>query len=112
MPLDQDIIEMVKHVIEEDLAASKVPKERIPKLIKTWRCEHAYDFLYGHRAGYYKGLAEGMTVARHGRRLLPNEDDQVFELTKMYASRLRRYFAYYKTKNKQKLDKHLSARKL
>jgi hypothetical protein len=98
--LDRDIVEMIRSVIEGDLSAPKVPKERLPKLKKTWKCEYAHDFLYGHRAGYYKGLAEGMVVERYRRRLLSDEDNHVFELTIVYASKLRRYFSYYKDKKK------------
>ncbi len=101
MPLESDIREMVQSVIGSDLAASKVPKERVPKLKKTWNCDSVQDFLYGHRAGYYKGLAEGMTIERHGRALSPDEDNDVFMLTDKYAPRLRRYFAYYKAKHTQ-----------
>jgi hypothetical protein len=102
VPLDKDIVEMIQSVIEGDLAAPKVPMERLPNLKKTWKCEYAQDFLYGHRAGYYKGLAEGMAIERYRRRLLPDEDNHVFELTIMYASKLRGYFAYYKGKKKGK----------
>ena len=51
MTLDKDIKDMVKAAIENDLAAPKVPKKRVPKLKCVWKCEHAYDFLYGHRVG-------------------------------------------------------------
>ena len=101
MTLDKDILEMMQSVIESDLAAPKVPKERIPKLKKTWKCDHAHDFLYGHRAGYYKGLAEGMMIERHRRQLSEEENNEVFELTDRHAARLRRYFAYYKERRKQ-----------
>lgn len=102
MPLDRDIREAIQQVIEADLAAPKVPRERVPKLKKTWKCDSAYDFLYGHRAGYYKGLAEGMTIERYRRQLTPDEDGEVFELTSKYALRLGRYFAYYKQRHTKK----------
>ncbi len=101
MPLDSDIRDAIQKVIESDLAAPRVPKERVPRLKKTWKCESAHDFLYGHRAGYYKGLAEGMVIERYGRLLLPDEDNELFELTDKYAARLRRYFAYYKRHTKK-----------
>jgi hypothetical protein len=101
VPLDRDIREIIQSVIESDLAAPKVPKERVLRLKKTWKCENAHDFLYGHRAGYYKGLAEGIMIERHRRQLLPDEDDEVFELTVAHAARLRRYFAYYKQRRRQ-----------
>jgi hypothetical protein len=102
VPLDRDILDMIQKVIESDLAAPKVPKDRVSKLKKTWKCESAHDFLYGHRAGYYKGLAEGMMIERYKRSLLPDEDNEVFELTGRYAARLRRYFAYYKKRHTKK----------
>jgi hypothetical protein len=99
--LDKDILEIIEGVIEGDLAAPKVPKERVPKLRKTWKCDHAHDFLYGHRAGYYKGLAEGMMIERHRRQLSDDENDEIFELTSSHAARLRRYFAHYKERSRQ-----------
>lgn len=101
VPLDREIKEMIEGVIEGDLAAPKVPKARVPKLKKTWKCDHAHDFLYGHRVGYYKGLAEGMMLERNKRQLSTEEDGEVFELTERHAASLRRYFAYYKQRRRQ-----------
>ena len=50
--LDGDITKMIKDVIENDLIAPKVPKKRVPKLKRIWKCDNPYDFLYGHRVGY------------------------------------------------------------
>lgn len=44
MPLDKDVRNIIETVIENDLAAPKVPKRRVPKLKRTWKLEHAYDF--------------------------------------------------------------------
>jgi hypothetical protein len=100
MPLDNDIRNIVETAIENDLAAPKVPKRRMPKLKHVWKCEHAYDFLYGHRAGYYKGLAEGVVLQRYRRQLTEDEDNEVFEIIEPYTRGLRKYFAYYKEKRK------------
>lgn len=100
MPLDRDIREIIESVIEGDLAAPKVPRERVPKLKKTWKCKHVPDFLYGHRAGYYKGLAEGMMIERYRRQLSDEESNEVFELTDRHGTRLRRYFAYYRERRR------------
>lgn len=105
MPLDRDIKEMIEHVIESDLAAPKVSKERVPRLMRMWKCDHAHDFLYGHRVGYYKGLAEGIMIERKKRVLLDDEDDDVFHLTHSHASCLRRYFAYYKKSSRRRHTK-------
>jgi hypothetical protein len=94
--LDSDIAGLVRAAIENDLKAPKVPKERVPKLKKVWRCDGAHDFLYGQRAGYYAGLAEGMMLDRHRRQLTEGEADEVFEILQPYLAHLRRYFAYYK----------------
>lgn len=102
VPLDSDIRETIEKVIEGDLAAPKVPRERLPRLKKTWKCDSAYDFLYGHRAGYYRGLAEGMVLERHRRQLVSDEDGEVFAITSAHAARLRRYFAYYKQRHTKK----------
>jgi len=96
MTLDKDIRNIVETVIENDLAAPKVPKRRVPKLKRTWRCDNAPDFLYGHRIGYYKGLAEGIMLERRGRQLTKDEDIEIFEIVEPYARGLRKYFAYYK----------------
>jgi hypothetical protein len=88
----------VQTVIESDLAAPKVPKNRVPKLKKIWKCDHAHDFLYGHRAGYYKGLAEGLMLERHKRELTQGEEDEIFKIIEPYTKSLREYFAYYKKK--------------
>jgi hypothetical protein len=98
LPLDRDIRELVETVIESDLAAPKVPKNRVPKLKKIWKCDHAHDFLYGHRAGYYKGLAEGLMLERHKRELTQGEEDEIFEIIEPYTKSLLEYFAYYKKK--------------
>ena len=100
MPLDKDIRNMVKAAIENDLAAPKVPKNRVPKLKDVWKCEHAGDFLYGHRVGYYKGLAEGFVLERYRRQLTEGEDSEVFGIVEPYARGLREYFAYYKKKRR------------
>ncbi len=96
MPLDKDIRNIIETVIESDLAAPKVPKKRVPKLKRTWKCDNAHDFLYGHRIGYYKGLAEGMVLERRRRQLTEEEDSEVFEIVQPYARALRKYFSYYK----------------
>jgi hypothetical protein len=99
LPLDEDIRKMVQVVIESDLAAPKVPKERVPKLKRVWKCDSAYDFLYGDRTGYYKGLAEGFMLERHKRQLSDAETDEIYEIILQHAGRMRRYFAYYKRKS-------------
>ena len=96
MTLDNDIGNIIKAVIENDLAAPKVPKKRVPKLKRIWKCKQVHDFLYGHRAGYYKGLAEGMILERYRRQLSKEEDNEVFETIQPYIEVLRKYFAYYK----------------
>ena len=100
MTLDKDIKDTVEAAIENDLSAPKVPKKRVPKLKCVWKCEHAYDFLYGHRVGYYKGLAEGLVLERYRRQLTEHEDNEVFEITESHARGLRKYFAYYKVKRR------------
>jgi hypothetical protein len=92
-------------VIENDLAAPKVPKKRVPKLKSVWKCDHAHDFLYGHRAGYYKGLAEGFMLERHKRELTQDEENEIFEIIEPYTRGLRRYFAYYKEKQRTRGNK-------
>jgi hypothetical protein len=102
MALDNDIRNIIEAVIENDMAAPKIPKQRVPKLKHIWKCNQASDFLYGHRVGYYKGLAEGMILERYRRQLTEEEDNEVFELVSSYLKVLRKYFAYYKdrrTKN-------------
>ena len=94
--LDSDIIQLVRAAIENDLKAPRVPKERVPKLKKVWKCGGAHDFLYGQRTGYYAGLAEGMVLDRHGRQLTEGESEEVFEVLQPYLTRLRRYFAHYR----------------
>ena len=89
---------MLHAVIENDLAAPRVPKERVPKLRRIWKCKQAPDFLYGHRVGYYKGLAEGIILERYRRQLSDEEDDEIFEIVQLYAKALRNYFNYYKDK--------------
>ncbi|MEO9363185.1 MAG: hypothetical protein ABI348_04720 [Nitrososphaera sp.] len=96
MPLDGDIKNMIEAVIESDLQAPKVPKSRVPRLKKMWKCTSAYDFLYGQRAGYYTGLAEGLVLERHRRQLTQEEQDEVFATIEPYTKGLRGYFAYYK----------------
>lgn len=96
LPLDRDIKEIIETVIENDLAAPKVPKERVPKLKGVWKCDYAHDFLYGHRAGYYKGLAEGLMLERHKRELTEGEEDEIFGIIEPYTRGLRKYFSYYK----------------
>lgn len=98
MSLDSDIRNIIETVIENDLAAPKVPKKRVPKLKQTWKCDYVHDFLYGHRIGYYKGLAEGIVLERHRRQLSEEEDNEVFGIVKPYTRGLREYFAYYKRK--------------
>lgn len=94
--LDADIRRILEMAIESDLAAPKVPRGRVPKLKKVWKCGSASDFLYGQRAGYYTGLAEGLMLERHGRQLTEGEQEEVFEIIGPYLQGLRRYFAYYK----------------
>lgn len=96
LALDIDIRNIVESAIESDLAAPKVPKKRVPNLKKAWRCDHAHDFLYGHRVGYYKGLAEGLVLERHRRQLTEGEENDVFEIVEQHSKDLRRYFLYYK----------------
>ena len=94
--LDDDIRNIIEAVIENDMAAPKVPKKRVPKLKRIWNCHQVPDFLYGHRIGYYKGLAEGMILERYRRRLSEQEDNEVFEIVQPYIKVLTKYFAYYK----------------
>jgi hypothetical protein len=102
MTLDSDIRKIIEAVIENDMVAPKIPKTRVPKLKHIWKCNQVPDFLYGHRVGYYKGLAEGMILERYRRQLTKEEDNEVFEIVSSYIKVLRKYFAYYKdrrTKN-------------
>jgi hypothetical protein len=96
MTLDSDIRKIIEAVIENDMAAPKVPKKRVPKLKRVWKCNQASDFLYGHRVGYYKGLAEGVILERYRRQLTDEEDNELFEIVSSYIKVLRKYFAYYK----------------
>lgn len=100
--LDSDIRGLVQAEIEGDLVAPKVPRSRVPKLKKVWGCTDAFNFLYGQRAGYYTGLAEGFMMERHRRRLEPEEEDEIFALTEPYTPRLRGYFAFYAHGKKEK----------
>ncbi|HEV8405590.1 MAG TPA: hypothetical protein VGQ13_06770 [Nitrososphaera sp.] len=106
MTLDKDIKNTIETTIENDLAAPKVPKKRVPNLKRIWKCEYAYDFLYGHRVGYYKGLAEGFVLERYRRQLTEAEDNEVFEIVEPYTRALRNYFAYYKTKPTARKPSH------
>jgi hypothetical protein len=101
LPLDKDIRNIVEVIIESDLQAPKVPKKRVPKLKQVWKCEHVHDFLYGHRIGYYKGLAEGLVLERHKRQLSDDEANEVDEIIELYARGLRKYFVYYKEEKKK-----------
>jgi hypothetical protein len=101
MIMDSDIVSIIKTVIENDLTAPKVPKKRVPKLKNVWKCQDAYDFLYGHRVGYYKGLAEGMVLERYRRQLSAEEDNEVFKIVERYTKELRKYFRYYKDRRKR-----------
>ena len=92
--LDGDVTNIIKTVIENDLTAPKVPKKRIPKLKRIWKCDNAHDFLYGHRVGYYKGLAEGIILERYRHQLSQEEDNDVFEIVQGHTRELRKYFAY------------------
>ncbi len=94
--VDEDIRNILEAVIENDMAAPKVPKKRVPKLKRIWKCHQVPDFLYGHRVGYYKGLAEGMILERYRRQLSKEEDNEVFEIIQPHIEVLRKYFAYYK----------------
>jgi hypothetical protein len=94
--VDEDIRNIIEAVIENDMAAPKVPKKRVPKLKRIWKCHQVPDFLYGHRVGYYKGLAEGMILERYRRQLSKEEDNEVFEIIQPHIEVLRKYFAYYK----------------
>ncbi len=96
--LDTDIRNIIEAVIENDLVAPRVPKKRVPKLRHIWKCQQAHDFLYGHRVGYYKGLAEGIILERYRRQLSNEEDNEIFEIVQVYAKALRKYFSYYKDK--------------
>jgi hypothetical protein len=105
MTLDDDIRNILEAVIENDMAAPKVPKTRVPKLKRIWKCHQVNDFLYGHRAGYYKGLAEGMILERYRRRLSEEEDNEIFKIIQPHLKVLRKYFAYYKdTRTHKKLN--------
>jgi len=86
------------------MRAPKVPKTRVPKLKRLWRCKEAGDFLYGHRVGYYKGLAEGIILERYKRQLSEEEDNEVFEIIRSHTTTLRKYFAYYKDRQAKKLN--------
>ncbi|MDQ3872644.1 MAG: hypothetical protein M3258_03420 [Thermoproteota archaeon] len=101
MTLDGDIANIIKAVIESDLVAPKVPKKRVPRLKHVWKCQHPSDFLYGHRVGYYKGLAEGIVLERYRRQLSAEEDDELFKVIERYIRELRKYFAYYKDRRKR-----------
>ncbi|AIF84106.1 hypothetical protein NTE_02049 [Candidatus Nitrososphaera evergladensis SR1] len=105
MPLDADIKSMVQAVIKSDLQAPKVPKGRVPKLKKVWKCVSAYDFLYGQRVGYYTGLAEGIMLERHRRQLTQEEQDEIFAAIEPYTKDLRKYFAYYRPAKREKKKK-------
>lgn len=96
--MDADIKKTVETVIQTDLAAPKVPKDRLPKLRKIWKCDSAFDFLYGNRAGYYTGLAEGLMIERHQRTLTEEENEEIFQMIEPYTKSLRRYFAYYRVR--------------
>ena len=98
LTLDNDIRNILEAVIENDLAAPKVPRERVPKLRRIWKCQQAHDFLYGHRVGYYKGLAEGIILERYRRQLSDEEEDAIFKIVQLYTKGLRKYFSYYKDK--------------
>ncbi len=100
--MDSDIRNIVRTVIENDLSAPRVPKERVPKLRRIWKCQQAHDFLYGHRVGYYKGLAEGIILERYQRQLSNEEDNEIFEIVQVYTKALRKYFSYYKEKKRTK----------
>lgn len=101
MALDSDIKGLLQATIEADLAAPKVPRERVPKLKKVWRCDSASDFLYGQRAGYNAGMAEGIMLERRGRQLTEEEAEEVFGTIAPYLGRLRRYFSYYRPRKKK-----------
>lgn len=94
--LDADIAWTIRQTIEADLASPRVPRSRVPRLKSVWGCDCAHDFLYGQRAGYYTGLAEGMSLARNGRQLTEGENEEVYELIAEYKDRLRGYFSYYR----------------
>ena len=96
--LDIDIRNILETVIENDLGAPKVPKERVSKLRRVWKCKQVPDFLYGHRVGYYKGLAEGMILERYLRQISDEEDDEIFKIVQLHTKALRKYFSYYKDK--------------
>jgi hypothetical protein len=96
MVLDGDIRNIIEAVIENDMASPRVPKRRVPKLKRIWKCHEVHDFLYGHRVGYYKGLAEGIILERYRRQLSEEEDNEVFEIVQPQIKVLRKYFAYYK----------------
>ena len=98
LTLDNDIRNILEAVIENDLAAPKVPRERVPKLRRIWKCQQAHDFLYGHRVGYYKGLAEGIILERYRRQLSDEEEEAIFKIVQLYTKALRKYFSYYKDK--------------
>ena len=101
MALDGDIKTTIEATIKNDLRAPKVPKERVPKLKGVRKCDSASDFLYGRRAGYYMGLAEGLMLERHRRQLSQDENDAIFAAIEPYLPSLRRYFAYYKARKKK-----------
>lgn len=99
--LDADIRRILQTAIEGDLAAPKVPKGRVPRLKKVWKCDSASDFLYGQRVGYYTGLAEGLVLQRRSRQMTEGEQQEVYEIIEQYLPGLRRYFAYYRPRTKK-----------
>jgi hypothetical protein len=94
LPLDRGMKELVERVIQNDLTALEVPKKRIPKLNKIWKCDHTHDFLR-QQGSLYKGLAAGLMLERHKRELTQGEDE-VFEIVEPYTRALRQYFAFFK----------------
>ena len=96
MSIDASIKNTIVIAIEHDLKAPKVPKNRVPKLKRVWKCESAYDFLYGQRVGYYTGLAEGIILERYRRQLTVREQEALFFVIAPYTKHLRKYFAFYK----------------
>jgi hypothetical protein len=74
--VDEDIRNIIEAVIENDMAAPKVPKKRVPKLKRIWKCHQVPE--------------------RYRRQLSKEEDNEVFEIIQPHIEVLRRYFAYYK----------------
>jgi hypothetical protein len=72
----------------------KVPKKRVLMLKRICKCEHAYDFVYGHRTDFHKGFA-GHGVEKVQTAADQERGNQAFEIIEPWATGLRKYFTYY-----------------